>query len=120
MNILKLRTQWQSQYSKNHFESGALMGTGAINLILSHLPSRVMKLLQLIGFSGDRSNGLNYLNQAADNTESLRFAHSQILILAYDCYMEQFLGLGKGDLDNVDRLVEKGLKQFPNVIINFV
>ncbi|CAG2181662.1 unnamed protein product, partial [Oppiella nova] len=53
--ISETRTNWKSEASKAHFISGVLLGNGALNLVFSHLPKRVLKLLEMIGFSGDRS-----------------------------------------------------------------
>ncbi|KAJ3024035.1 hypothetical protein HKX48_007966 [Thoreauomyces humboldtii] len=44
-----------------HFVSGILLGVGAFNLVLSMLPGKVLKLFELIGFSGDRDFGLSRL-----------------------------------------------------------
>lgn len=52
-NILTQR-QWESESSRVHFESGVKMGLGTFNLMISLLPGRVIKLLEFIGFSGNK------------------------------------------------------------------
>lgn len=52
-NILQQR-QWEGEESKLHFESGVRMGMGTFNLMISLLPARVIKLLEFIGFSGNK------------------------------------------------------------------
>lgn len=52
-SILKKR-QWESETSKIHFASGVRMGVGTFNLMISLLPARVIKLLEFIGFSGNK------------------------------------------------------------------
>jgi hypothetical protein len=37
---------------KMHFEGGVKMGIGTFNVIISLLPARVMKILEIAGFSG--------------------------------------------------------------------
>lgn len=37
-----------------HFESGVRMGVGTFNLMISLLPARVIRLLEFIGFSGNK------------------------------------------------------------------
>lgn len=50
-----LETTWSGEEKlRPHFESGVRMGLGAFNLLISVLPNRVLKLLEFIGFSGDR------------------------------------------------------------------
>lgn len=39
---------------KTDYESGTRLGVGAFNLMISLLPARIMKLLEFIGFSGNR------------------------------------------------------------------
>ncbi|KAK0395500.1 hypothetical protein QR680_001311 [Steinernema hermaphroditum] len=39
---------------KAQFESGTRMGVGTFNLLLSTLPSRILRLLEVVGFSGDK------------------------------------------------------------------
>ena len=51
--ILKTRN-WEKSKTKIHFESGVKMGIGTFNLMISLLPSRVIKLLEFIGFSGNK------------------------------------------------------------------
>ncbi|KAI8919833.1 hypothetical protein DFJ77DRAFT_450115 [Powellomyces hirtus] len=44
-----------------HFVSGVLLGVGSFNVVLSMLPAKVLRLFELIGFSGDRDFGLSRL-----------------------------------------------------------
>uniref|UniRef100_G3UL10 Tetratricopeptide repeat domain 39A n=1 Tax=Loxodonta africana TaxID=9785 RepID=G3UL10_LOXAF len=47
-----------SQYCKGenhrHFEGGVKLGVGAFNLTLSMLPTRILRLLEFVGFSGNK------------------------------------------------------------------
>ena len=45
---------WGDSVYRSDFESGVRMGVGAFNLMVSLLPARIMKLLEFIGFSGNR------------------------------------------------------------------
>jgi hypothetical protein len=38
-----------------HFKSGVLYGTGMTSLVLSLLPGRVMSVMELFGYKGDRT-----------------------------------------------------------------
>ena len=46
--------QWANELHKKDFESGVRFGVGCFNLLISLLPGRVMKLLEFIGFSGNK------------------------------------------------------------------
>jgi hypothetical protein len=113
--ILETRSEWQSLTTRMQFESGTRFGNGALNLILSHLPQRVLKLFEFIGFSGSRSIGLDQLNQTADNPNGLRYILAELLLTSYECYMEQIFGLGKGNLHRVKEIVDRELRNFEKV-----
>ena len=42
------------QEYKSDFESGVRLGIGSFNLLISLLPARIMRLLEFIGFQGNR------------------------------------------------------------------
>jgi hypothetical protein len=48
-----VKSRWENS-SRVHFESGVKMGIGTFNLMISLLPGRVIKLLEFIGFSGNK------------------------------------------------------------------
>ena len=52
-SILQERT-WSNQDHRRDFESGVRFGVGCFNLMISLLPARVMKLLEFIGFGGNK------------------------------------------------------------------
>jgi hypothetical protein len=47
-----------------HFKSGVQLGSGLSSLMLSLLPSKVMKVAELLGYSGDRKSALVTLMSA--------------------------------------------------------
>lgn len=54
--VLNDDTVWKDRNPmvKRQFESGVRMGNGMFNLGLSTLPSKVLRLLAVVGFSGDK------------------------------------------------------------------
>lgn len=55
------KRNWTKDSTKVHFEGGVKMGIGTFNLMISMLPSRVIKLLEFIGFSGNKVSNLMQL-----------------------------------------------------------
>ncbi|KAJ2061809.1 hypothetical protein GGI17_002879 [Coemansia sp. S146] len=49
----------------DHFVSGTYLGMGIFNLILSMLPAKLLRFIELVGFSADRKLGLELLALAA-------------------------------------------------------
>lgn len=47
-----------------HFRSGVYLGVGMSNIILSLMPSRLLTIVELFGYKGDRKLGLDTLMRA--------------------------------------------------------
>uniref|UniRef100_G3QSN4 Tetratricopeptide repeat protein 39B n=1 Tax=Gorilla gorilla gorilla TaxID=9595 RepID=G3QSN4_GORGO len=96
------------------FEGGVKLGTGAFNLMLSLLPARIIRLLEFIGFSGNRELGLLQLREGASG-RSMRSALCCLTILAFHTYISLILGTGEVNVAEAERLLAPFLQQFPNV-----
>uniref|UniRef100_H0V466 Tetratricopeptide repeat protein 39B n=1 Tax=Cavia porcellus TaxID=10141 RepID=H0V466_CAVPO len=95
------------------FEGGVKLGTGAFNLMLSLLPARIIKLLEFIGFSGNRELGLLQLREGASG-RSMRSPLCCLTILAFHTYISLILGTGEVNVVEAERLLAPFLQQFPN------
>lgn len=104
--ILKQRTQYSSENSKAHFESGVRMGIGAYNVITSHLPDRILRLVSFMGMGGNRSYGLRQAEKAAFMEKGIRAPLAGLGLLGYHIKVEFLLGLGEVDFDYVKKLIE--------------
>ncbi|XP_019956910.2 tetratricopeptide repeat protein 39B [Paralichthys olivaceus] len=96
-----------------HFRGGVNMGIGSFNLMLSLLPSRVLRLMEFLGFSGDRELGLSELREGAASN-GLRSILSTLTLLMFHLYITVILGTGEGDLAESEALLEPYIKKFPN------
>lgn len=52
-----------------HFRSGVYLGVGTTNLVMSLMPPRLLALVELFGYKGDRDAGLRYLERAGGWTK---------------------------------------------------
>ncbi|KPP64569.1 tetratricopeptide repeat protein 39B-like, partial [Scleropages formosus] len=95
------------------FEGGVKLGIGSFNLMLSLLPGRILRLLEFIGFSGNREFGLSQLREGAAS-HSLRAILSALTLLLYHTYVTLILGTGEGNLVEAEALLEPYLEKFPN------
>ncbi|KAL1777297.1 tetratricopeptide repeat protein 39B isoform X2 [Sigmodon hispidus] len=95
------------------FEGGVKLGTGAFNLMLSLLPARVIRLLEFIGFSGNRDLGLLQLREGASGS-SMRSPLCCLTILAFHTYISLILGTGEVNVVEAESLLAPFLQQFPN------
>ncbi|KAG9347071.1 hypothetical protein JZ751_005998 [Albula glossodonta] len=94
------------------FEGGVKLGIGSFNLMLSLLPGRILRLLEFIGFSGNREFGLSQLREGAAS-HSLRAILSVLTLLLYHTYVCLILGTGEGNLVEAEALLEPYLDKFP-------
>ncbi|KAM3623590.1 uncharacterized protein V6R79_013009 [Siganus canaliculatus] len=96
-----------------HFKGGVNMGIGSFNLMLSLLPSRVLRLMEFLGFSGEREVGLSELKEGA-SSNSLRSILSTMTLLMYHLYITVILGTGDGNLTEAEALLRPYAVKFPN------
>lgn len=97
----------------HEFEGGVKLGIGAFNLMLSLLPARIIRLLEFIGFSGNRELGLLQLQEGASG-RSMRSPLCCLTILSFHTYISLILGTGEVNLVEAENLLAPFLKQFPN------
>ncbi|GCB74364.1 hypothetical protein scyTo_0003454 [Scyliorhinus torazame] len=105
-----------SNYTKgenySHFEGGVQLGIGAFNLTISLLPTRILRLLEFVGFSGNKEYGLEQLQEGA-STENFRALLCTMLLLCYHTFMSFVLGTGEGDVDDAEHLLLPFLQRYP-------
>ncbi|XP_054842452.1 tetratricopeptide repeat protein 39B isoform X1 [Eublepharis macularius] len=94
------------------FEGGVQLGIGAFNLMLSLLPGRILRLLEFIGFSGNRELGLQQLQEGASGA-SLRAILCTFTLLLYYTYVSLILGTGESNLLEAETLLQPYLQKFP-------
>uniref|UniRef100_A0A6I8P038 Tetratricopeptide repeat protein 39B n=1 Tax=Ornithorhynchus anatinus TaxID=9258 RepID=A0A6I8P038_ORNAN len=102
-----------SKETYHQFEGGVKLGIGAFNLMLSLLPARILRLLEFIGFSGNRDLGLCQLREGASGA-SLRATLCILTLLLYHTYVSLILGTGEANLEEAETLLEPYLQRFPN------
>ncbi|KAG5260636.1 hypothetical protein AALO_G00294740 [Alosa alosa] len=94
------------------FEGGVKLGIGSFNLMLSLLPAKILRLLEVIGFSGNREFGLSQLKEGA-GSNGLRSILSVLTLLFYHTYVCLILGTGEGNLVEAEALLEPYQEKFP-------
>ncbi|XP_043434679.1 tetratricopeptide repeat protein 39A isoform X9 [Prionailurus bengalensis] len=105
-----------SQYCKGenhrHFEGGVKLGVGAFNLTLSMLPTRILRLLEFVGFSGNKDYGLLQLEEGASG-HSFRAVLCVMLLLCYHTFLTFVLGTGNVNIEEAEKLLSPYLKRYP-------
>ncbi|XP_012280731.1 tetratricopeptide repeat protein 39B [Orussus abietinus] len=111
--ILKTR-KWESDVHRIHFESGVRMGIGTFNLMISLLPSRAIKLLEFIGFSGDKNFGLSQLQAGCKERNGIRQVLCVMTLLSYNLIVSFILSHAESDLQWCEKTLDEQLSLYPN------
>ncbi|XP_012172730.1 tetratricopeptide repeat protein 39B-like isoform X1 [Bombus affinis] len=115
LSILNNR-KWENNAHKIHFESGVRTGIGAFNLMISLLPAKIIKLLEFIGFSGDKEYGLSELEAGYGERRGLRHVLCAMFLLSYNLIISFVLSHTDGDLYWCEKVLEEELSLYPNGI----
>lgn len=109
---------WDDASNKEDFESGVRMGVGTFNLMISMLPARVMRLLEFIGFGGNRGeqdSGIIEIRQVYESKKGLRQFLSSIVLLGYHLMLSFFIGnVSDCDFDLCKQILDEKLERHPN------
>lgn len=84
------------------------MGNGTFNLMISLLPGRVIKLLEFIGFSGNKQMGMQDLMAGAKMT-GLRQVLCVMTLLGYHLIVCYVLSHQEGDLEFCEEVLNQQL-----------
>ncbi|XP_059145816.1 tetratricopeptide repeat protein 39B-like isoform X2 [Physella acuta] len=110
--ILRNRKVGTDRY-KVHFDSGVCMGIGTFNLMVSLLPSKIMKLMEFVGFSGKKKLGLSEIQRGCELRIGLRSKLCAIILVVYHSLITYILGSGDGDIELATETLKPCLKDHP-------
>ena len=113
-SILKNRQNWQNDQLQKDFESGVRLAIGTLNLLTSMLPAKIMKLLEFIGFVGNRDIGLQELKKVYEDQDGLRQFLACLGILVYDLVVCSYLGDEQYDIDLCEEILQDKITKYPN------
>uniref|UniRef100_A0A8D3CXE6 Tetratricopeptide repeat protein 39B n=1 Tax=Scophthalmus maximus TaxID=52904 RepID=A0A8D3CXE6_SCOMX len=85
---------------------------GGIKIRTSYQIYKILRLLEFIGFSGNRDFGLSQLREGA-SSQSLRSILSALTLLFYHTYVSLILGTGEGNLVEAEALLEPYQHKYP-------
>ncbi|KAL4717690.1 hypothetical protein ACJJTC_000839 [Scirpophaga incertulas] len=109
-----VKKKWDCEESKTHFQSGVRLGIATFNLMISLLPPKIISLLEFVGFSGSKMQGLAEL-EAASAAPGMRSVLCDLTLLGYHLVICHFIGTF-GDLELCEKILKKQLKIYPNSV----
>ncbi|XP_054421874.1 tetratricopeptide repeat protein 39B-like [Pteronotus mesoamericanus] len=114
----QILTQIPHHQSKTyrHLVGGVKFGLGAFNLILSLVPPKTLKVLDIVGYHGDKEVGLSLLHESASESH-INNVLSILSLLFYYSYICVAFGTEKGHNSTVEDLFLIYLQKFPKCVI---
>ena len=112
--IYREKTNWKNEYMRKNFETGYKTGWGFYNILMSHLPNRILKLLTFVGFPSDRDIAVQFCREVTLKPETYRTKILSFLFCFYSFYLEQFFGCGTAELSWVKEITDRELRNFPD------
>ena len=123
-----MRRAWQSynQCSKGIVENphlqltpidkdGVFFGLGVFNLVLGILPPRVLRIVKLLGFGGDRDEGLKQLHMCMEAC-GVRSVLAVVALLAYHVLVPSFFSLPQAmsyHIEQAEGILQKSMLEYP-------
>lgn len=107
------------------FRSGVFLGNGLISMILGLLPGKVLKIMEVFGYSGDTAWALKTLARAGEwskdksepgmpvNEEGIRRQICDMSILLYHLVISTFIPVTGVDIDFADKVLHYNLERYP-------
>ncbi|KAI0049076.1 hypothetical protein FA95DRAFT_1489914 [Auriscalpium vulgare] len=108
-----------------HFRSGVYLGVGMSNIILSLMPAKLLTIVELFGYKGDRHLGLALLEKAGGWTressepsvskedEGVRRSICDMCLMIFHLVLSSFTYDGV-DIPMAQKIVDWNLKRYPN------
>ncbi|KAK0467451.1 hypothetical protein IW261DRAFT_1574184 [Armillaria novae-zelandiae] len=108
-----------------HFRSGVYLGAGMSTLILSLMPSKLLTIIELFGYHGDRAEALSILSKAGGWTstsdepsvpisdEGLRRPICDMSLMVFHLVLSSFTFEGV-DVQMADKIIRWNARRYPN------
>ncbi|OAD69218.1 hypothetical protein PHYBLDRAFT_87937, partial [Phycomyces blakesleeanus NRRL 1555(-)] len=99
----------------DHFTSGVALGVGCFNIMLSMLPTSVLRVVEFIGFSSDRAHGLSMLESIGGWEDyRLRRQFCDMVLMAYHIMLSKVVPLSDADPEIASKVLAYNLGLYPS------
>ncbi|XP_054160184.1 tetratricopeptide repeat protein 39A-like [Oppia nitens] len=115
--ILRSKTNWESELSRQNFEAGVRLANGIQHLMISHIPPKLLRIVNFLGYKGVESRALQELTKTAFELPGLSARIAQVVLLVYWIVGQSHGCLGPKDLTLSQQIIDKELKRFPKSLL---
>ncbi|ORX47260.1 hypothetical protein BCR36DRAFT_355792 [Piromyces finnis] len=116
-NEIKDNLEESRKVMDKHTFNGILFGVGSSKLLLSVLPPRVLSIISIFGFVGDREQGMDLLNQCTKERNLYTPMALSTQLFYYSIFNSLAPASVSHDTEIGKQLIDKGLEMYPNSAI---
>lgn len=110
--------KWDNPELEIIFLQGTKLGLGIYNMVLAMIPKRILRILELIGFTGDRKLGLQLLLEGCSGTsvQSIGGLLCFVFLFGYVVKLKYLLGIGSSaeEIEMVEKMAVRLTTKYPN------
>ncbi|GAC76535.1 40S ribosomal protein S7 [Moesziomyces antarcticus T-34] len=127
---LQKYVDWSDEKGQNldeDFKSGVYLGNGLISMILGLVPGKVLKIMEVFGYTGDTAWAMKTLSKAGQwsadpkqvkpgmpvKDEGVRRQICDMSMLAYHLVISTFIPVNGVDIDFADKVLHYNLRRYP-------
>lgn len=114
LNIIKQKTNWESEFSRIHFEAGIGLMIGVFDITISFFPTKFIQFLEFVGFSANCKLGLDLLKKSYKLRDTIRFPFITLFLCSYHTIFEFIFRLGEPDYELMRSIAKDCEKKFAN------
>ena len=96
--VLEDKMKWESAISQKNFEANTRVFIGIYDLIISFCPSKIARILDLIGFNSDRINALTNIRKSFEIKDTCVNELALVVLMIYHLFLSFFFGIGEVDV----------------------
>lgn len=96
--ILEDKTKWDSEISQKNFEAMSRVFIGVYDLIVSFCPSKIARVLDMIGFSSDRIKALENIRKSFEIKDTVINELALVVLMIHHLFLNYFFGIGDTDV----------------------
>ena len=106
--------KWDNDQHRKDFEGGVRLGIGTCHLVFSKLPAKITKLLEFIGFSGNRVTGIQELQTVCEDKDGFRQFLACLVLLGHCIWVSSFIDEEQCSVELWEEILQEKLAKHPN------
>ena len=111
MYALEDKKQWESSISQRNYEALIRTFIGVYDLVVSFCPSKIARVLDMIGFNSDRVVAMNNVHKAYEIKDTCINEFTLVLLMIYHLFLNYHFGIGDTDV----KFIIESTKRWDNV-----